>query len=386
MITSCKKDTIKTLIITGQNNNNWELSSPLLKQMLDESGLFSAKIAITPPKGADMSKFNPDFTKYRLVVLDYNGDPWSDNTKSAFIDFVNNGGGVVVCNSSDNAFPEWKEYNEMIGLGGWGDRSEKDGPYVYVNRRNTLVFDSTAGPAGLQSEKQEFEVRHRIPDHPITAGLPIKWLHASDILFQQLRGPAKNMEVLAVASADRNAGGNGRQEPVLLTVTYGKGRIFHTVLGSVRVAEDPALECAGFITTFLRGAEWAATGSVTQAVPYDFPNAAVVVRKGLKQISINDAFANIGSYEITKSTKYLSVIQIFIRKAAGDPAKLLEYEKSMVNVLKDPKATVDSKKLLLRELSWMGSDYCIPAIKALENVQDLKDDVNFALTRLNSLN
>ena len=40
----------RTLIITGQNNHNWKASSPVLKQILDETGLFSAEIMITPEK------------------------------------------------------------------------------------------------------------------------------------------------------------------------------------------------------------------------------------------------------------------------------------------------------------------------------------------------
>jgi hypothetical protein len=34
-----------------------------------------------------------------------------------------------------------------------------------------------------------------------------------------------------------------------------------------------ALSCVGFITTFQRGTEWAATGKVTQKVPADFPTS-----------------------------------------------------------------------------------------------------------------
>jgi hypothetical protein len=37
-----------------------------------------------------------------------------------------------------------------------------------------------------------------------------------------------------------------------------------------------ALSCVGFITTFQRGTEWAATGRVTQAVPKSFPTADTV--------------------------------------------------------------------------------------------------------------
>ena len=102
-------------------------------------------------------------------------------------------------------------------------------------------------------------------DHPITRGLPEKWMHAKDELYGWLRGPAKNLTVLATAFSDPATKGTDRQEPILFTISYGKGRIFHTVLGHVGgVAPYPAIECAGFIVTLLRGAEWAATGDVTQ--------------------------------------------------------------------------------------------------------------------------
>jgi len=38
-------------------------------------------------------------------------------TNTAFVDFVKNGGGVVIYHAADNSFPNWKEYNEMTGLG-----------------------------------------------------------------------------------------------------------------------------------------------------------------------------------------------------------------------------------------------------------------------------
>jgi hypothetical protein len=135
-----------------------------------------------------------------------------------------------------------------------------------------------------------------------------------------------------------------------------------------------------------RGAEWAATGSVTQEVPSDFPTAAgVVLRPDFKAINLDEAFTNISSYDITKSTKYYTFIQSEIRKAAGDEKALLKLEKKMVSVLNNKEATVEARKIILRELSWMGSSYCIPAIKSLSAVPELKDEVDFALTRLNAL-
>jgi uncharacterized protein len=383
---ACKNEAgYKTLIITGQNNHNWKASSPVLKQILDETGLFSSEIVITPEKGGDMKTFNPDFTKYKLVVIDYNGDSWSEKTNNAFVEYVKSGGGVVLYHAADNSFPSWKEYNEMSGLGGWGDRNQKDGPYVYY-KNNALVTDTSIGNGGSHGRRREFLVRTRITDHPITRGLPVAWLHGTDELYSQLRGPAKNMQILATAFADSAAGGGTmRDEPMLMTITFGKGRIFHTTMGHADEGGGPSMHCAGFIVTLQRGAEWAATGVVTQKVPWDFPSAAgVVLRPDFKEMTIDEAFANIGNYEIAKSTKYLSCIQSHIRDVAGDETGLLNIEKMMVNVLNKKETTVEAKKLLLRELSRIGTDYSVPVIKELVSNSELKDEAEFALTRLQS--
>ena len=381
---ACKNETgYKTLIITGQNNHNWKASSPILKQILDETGLFSSEIMITPGKGEDMKTFNPDFTKYKLVVIDYNGDSWSEKTNSAFVEYVKNGGGVVLYHAADNSFPAWKEYNEMSGLGGWGDRNQKDGPYVYY-KNNQLVTDTSAGNGGSHGKRREFLVLTRITDHLITRGLPVAWLHGTDELYSQLRGPAKNMQILATAFADSAAGGGTmRDEPILMAITFGKGRIFHTTMGHADEGGGPSMHCAGFIVTLQRGAEWAVTGDVTQKVPWDFPSAAgVVLRPDFKEMTLDEAFVNIGNYEIAKSTKYLSCIQSHIRDLAGDETGLLNIEKKMVKVLNQKETTVEAKKLLLRELSRIGTDYSVPVIKELVSNSELKDEAEFALTRL----
>lgn len=372
----------KALIVTGQNNHNWKASSPILKQLLEQTGLFTAEIVKTPDKGGDMNAFNPDFRKYNVVVIDYNGESWTEKTKTAFVDYVNNGGGVVIYHGSNNPFPEWKEFNLMTGLGGWGNRSEKDGPYIYY-KKDAMIIDTTAGRGGSHAKRHEFEVKIRNTEHPITKGLPNKWRHGNDELYSQLRGPGKNMEILATAYADTTGGGTGRDEPMLMTISYGKGRIFHTVMGHADVGGGPAMECVGFIVTFQRGAEWAASGKVTQKIPYDFPNVAgVSLRTGFIELTLEDDLTKIGQYDITKSTKYFSDLQSRIRNEAKTPADFQKFEKLMIKVLEAKDATDDGKKLLLRELSWMGSDLSFPAIKELVKNPQLKDEAEFALARL----
>jgi type 1 glutamine amidotransferase len=97
-------------------------------------------------------------------------------------------------------------------------------------------------------------------------------MHQGDELYNSLRGPGKNMTVLATAYSDPNNHGSGHDEPLLMVVNYGKGRIFHTAMGH----DINALSCVGFIATFQRGTEWAATGKVTQKVPATFPSADTV--------------------------------------------------------------------------------------------------------------
>jgi uncharacterized protein len=389
----------KALIITGQNNHNWKASNPILKQLLDQTGLFTSDIMITPGKGGDMNTFNPDFTKYNVVVLDYNGDSWTEKTNNAFLSFVSNGGGVVVYHAADNSFPGWKEYNEIIGLGGWGNRNEKSGPYVYY-RGNEIVRDDTSkGIGGAHGARSEFMIRARNLDHPIMKGLPVNWMHGNDELYGLLRGPALNMEILATAFSPERVPNQpsgaapatpqranrrpGRDEPILMTIKYGKGRIFHTVLGHADEGGGPAMQCVGFIVTFQRGAEWASSGEVTQAVPVDFPNGAgVSLRTDFKEVTLQDDMDRIVNYDIGKSTKPFTDLQKRIRISAGKGEDLLPYEKQMVAVLKNKDATIEAKKLMLRELRWMGSDYCIPAIKALTKDPALKDEAAFALASL----
>lgn len=260
---------LKALIVDGQNNHDWKATTPLLKQHLADSGLFAVEVATSPPAGKDLSDFQPPFAAYNVVVSNYNGEPWSKATQAVLTQFIREGGGLVVVHAADNAFPEWKEYNQMIGLGGWGGRDERSGPYVRF-KEGKFVRDNAPGGGGSHGAQHPFLVVVRDRKHPITAGLPASWLHASDELYDRLRGPAENMSVLATAFADKSQGGSGEHEPMLMTIDFGKGRVFHTTLGH----SPQAMKCVGFIVTLQRGAEWAATGKVTQnMVPDDFPKA-----------------------------------------------------------------------------------------------------------------
>jgi type 1 glutamine amidotransferase len=155
----------------------------------------------------------------------------------------------------------------MIGLGGWSKRNENAGPYRYIDNEGKIIIDGYPGPAGEHGTQHPFIVKTYSKNHPIMKGIPESWMHVSDILYGKLRGPGEAMTILATAYSDPKLNGTGRNEPVMMTIKFGSGRIFHTTLGH----DTSAISCVGFMTTFVRGCEWAATGDVTFPVPENFP-------------------------------------------------------------------------------------------------------------------
>ena len=298
------QDRLKALIIDGQSNHYiWPKTTAMMKQYLESTGLFTVDVQRTAlvwspseqrtsdlidsypaPGGAKPTftsepttdpNFKPDFSKYRLVVSNFGwrAAPWPKETQRAFEAYIENGGGLVIVHAANNSFGEWSAYNRIIGLGGWGGRSEKHGPYVYLDDAGEVVRDSSAGTGGSHGPQHSFEIIVRDDSHPITKGMPRTWLHVQDELYDRLRGPAENMHILATAYSRADQEGSERHEPMMFTVSYGKGRVFHTPMGH----GDYSQECVGFIVTFQRGAEWAATGNVTRtSIPDDFPTAEKV--------------------------------------------------------------------------------------------------------------
>lgn len=264
---------IRALLIDGAETQS---GSAAIKSILQAADI-QADVVTAPAKG---NPFDPPFDRYKVVILNYSSDQWPLETMAAFNRYVNNGGGLVVLAPSDAAFPAWPDYNAMLGVSGAANRDMAAGPIWFYQSENLAFDKDTPGNAGQAPQPdQPFQVTIRNTEHPVAKGLPLQWMHTSDTLAGHLRGPGKNMVVLATANSDKDRGGTGREEPVLLAVTYGKGRVFHTLLGRT----PQGVSCVGFQTFLQRGAEWAATGKVTSRVPTDFPHEDKVSIRILSQ-------------------------------------------------------------------------------------------------------
>ncbi len=262
---------ITVLLIDGpQKYHKYEDTSPVLIEILEDSGLFEVEHSRSTDESKADGTYQPDFHQYDVIVMNegFGATDWPETTQRALEDYMSKGGGMVTYHAANNCWPDWEEYNKMTAIGGWEGRDEKSGPYLYMNDAGEVIRDNSEGPGGSHGPQHEYEVLVREAEHPIMKGLPETFLHGPDELYDSLRGPAENVTILATAYSAKSKKGTGRHEPVLMTINYGEGRVFHTILGH----HVKQLKEGSFVTTFLRGTEWAATGKVTIPVPEDFPN------------------------------------------------------------------------------------------------------------------
>ena len=271
-----KQGAIRALILTGQNNHDWRATTPLLRTLLLNTGRFDVRVN-EEPTGMTSATLAP----YDVVILNYNGPRLGRVAEEALENFVRSGKGLVGVHGANWAFSglvvlaensrptdilesPWAEFKQMIG-GVWSDKT----------------------PASGHAPRHKFQVKFVDRKDPITAGLASEF-EADDELYHNIH-MASNVHILATAYDDpRNTpesaaatvsdtssqsttpspargkmphldmNPTGKDEPVLWTVHYGQGRTFYTALGH----DAKAMEVPGFATTFVRGVEWAASGTV----------------------------------------------------------------------------------------------------------------------------
>jgi len=267
-------DPIKVMIVGGQNNHNWELSTPYMKELLDRKPQFQATICNAPSRDADTSEWDawqPNFSDFDVVLLDYNGQMWPERVREDFVRYVRQGGGVMVIHAANNAFTGWKEYEQMVGLL-W--RNPKYGYSLYVDDQGKVVREAPGEGRGMGHGSQyDWMMTVRDSDHPITEGMPKHWMHKHDELYHGQRGPAEDIHILLTAYSDPapNRGGTGKHEPIVWWVPYGEGRVLTNVMG--HVGQLGCMHCVGFQVLLHRGCEWLATGETQTPIPDNFPTA-----------------------------------------------------------------------------------------------------------------
>jgi len=268
------------LIVDGKNNHDWPRATRILSGFLERSGRFRVDVSTSP--AADASKeawdrWQPDLAKYDVVLSNFNGGHkptslhWPRKVEKAVEDYVSGGGGLVIYHSANNSFPNWPAYNEMIGLG-WRDKDF--GPGLIISQdEKVVVIPKGEGRNPGHGPEHDFHVTVLNADHPITKGLPKKWMHPHEQLTHGQHGPVRNMSVLTHAYS-KDTGDN---EVMDWVVPYGKGRVYVTMLGHLwKGKPDTAMRCIGFQTVLIRGCEWAATGEVTCPLPEEFPTATEI--------------------------------------------------------------------------------------------------------------
>lgn len=272
---------IRVLIVDGYSNHDWQLTTALIRGILEPTELFDVSVATAPPsKGAlNWETWRPKFSSYDVVIQTCNdlggGPSWPREVQSDFEAFVQNGGGVYVWHAGNNAFADWPAYNEMIGLG-W--RKKNFGPALTVGPGEKIVRipagegDDTGHGARVDT------LVHRLGDHPIHAGLPRAWLTPDIEIYHYARGPGKNLEVLSYGFDPVTK----MNWPLEWTVSYGKGRIYTSTFGHVWKGDQQPerMRCAGVQTVLVRALQWLAQRPVSWPVPRDFPTAEKISVRG----------------------------------------------------------------------------------------------------------
>ena len=272
----------KVLLLSGQNNHDWQRTTPLIEDILKETGLFDVELSIAPPSGAEPEVWDiwrPNFVQYDVILDNYFGDPWPQPVQNKFMSYIASGGTCLILHAANNAFKGWEPYEKMVGLL-WRDSTY--GERLYYDESGDMIRVPVGeGPEAGHGKVHDWPITTRDENHPIMKGVPAVWMHAHDELYHGQRGPAKNMNILATAYSSEESGGTGQHEPVIWWIPYEKGKVLTFLPGHLwpTQSEKTAYRCVGLRTLLQRSTEWLAARQVTVPIPENFPAAEQISLK-----------------------------------------------------------------------------------------------------------
>jgi uncharacterized protein len=265
---------IRTLLIDGASNHDWQLTTKVIQAVLAKDGRFDVTVLTVPVADpAAVEALDPTFSNYDVVLQTYNnvnGAPlWSAKMQRGLEEYLRTGGGMFAYHAGNNAFQEWPEYSSMIGVG-W--RLASFGPAILVNDDGTTKIVPTGEGRNTAHGRRSDVLVTRLGDHPIHTGLPRQFMAADIEVYVYARGPAENLTTLSYGRDTMNLNLN---HPLEWVVNYGAGRVYTSTLGHVWSKEgiQPSVRCAAYQTLLVRGLQWAAKRPVDQQAPPDFPTA-----------------------------------------------------------------------------------------------------------------
>ena len=216
-------ETCRVLVVTGEDykGHHWKKTTPVLKALLEEDPCIAVEVL------EDLTKLaTTKLDNYQAVVMHFkNYSPKVPGRAGydSLSKYVENGGGLVLVHFACGAFQEFRGDFERLAGRAWTPERRGHDP---------------RGP---------FRVEMTQVDHEITRGL--KPFETTDELYTCLDGETK-ITVLAESTSKVD----GKQYPMAFVLSYGKGRVFHSVLGH----DVKAFEPEGVGVLYRRGTLWTA--------------------------------------------------------------------------------------------------------------------------------
>lgn len=219
---------IKVLLIAGDDvapYHDWREISEKTREVLAGCGRFDVKVCEDPL----ILESNAALKGYDVIVwtMFHRGTPeMTDQAKANLMNFVKGGKGFYVQHLGSASFPKWDEFGKMCG-------------------RKWVM-----GTSG-HNARSVFEAKVVKKDHPITQGM--ENFRIFDELYSKLQGDTE-IEVLVSAYSDFSE----KEEPLVFTTSYGKGRCVHNAFGhDFKAILNPSMQ-----QLICRSVEWAAIGKV----------------------------------------------------------------------------------------------------------------------------